>query len=191
MIAKTSRKRFCSRTCINRYRQWHKRGGAIIAAQRANLTCEHCGEQFTAKRTGRRFCSPKCQHRAYCLRNKEQYAEWARSHRRKYPKAGMSYRHRRDWDELFDELWNLQDGKCYLCGVCLDRDKPRGVTLDHDHACCPYGYSCELCRRGLTCPRCNNLIGLADEDPDRLRRIADNLERVAEVVRQRKAAAAA
>jgi hypothetical protein len=48
--------------------------------------------------------------------------------------------------------------------------------LDHDHRCCPRGKSCQYCRRGLACPECNQLIGLAHDDPDRLRRIAANLE---------------
>lgn len=44
------------------------------------------------------------------------------------------------------------------------------------------------CRRGLACTRCNLLIGMADDDPDLLRLIADNLESAIEACRARIAA---
>jgi hypothetical protein len=88
----------------------------------------------------------------------------------------MSYRHGRNWDELVAEFLALQNGRCYLCAEVLDTVNPRGFVMDHDHSCCRYGYSCELCRRGLACPSCNLLIGQGREDPDRLRLIANNLE---------------
>jgi hypothetical protein len=52
----------------------------------------------------------------------------------------------------------------------------RSTAIDHYHGCCPPKRSCDLCRRGLACSKCNSLIGLAGDDPDRLRRIADALE---------------
>lgn len=52
----------------------------------------------------------------------------------------------------------------------------RKVHVDHDHTCCPQGKSCRYCRRGLACHPCNLLIGFARDDPQRLRRIARNLE---------------
>jgi hypothetical protein len=73
-------------------------------------------------------------------------------------------------------MWQSQEGRCYLCRDLLD-DGPN-VHIDHDHAHCSPGYSCLHCRRGLACNRCNALLGLANDDPDRLRRIADNLEAV-------------
>jgi hypothetical protein len=78
---------------------------------------------------------------------------------------------------LLDELYEAQTGECYLCGDLLDREAPRAIHLDHDHRCCKLGRSCERCRRGLACKDCNTVIGRAQDDPARLRRIADNLER--------------
>lgn len=72
------------------------------------------------------------------------------------------------------ELWDAQDGKCYLCGD--DLTSGHDVQIDHDHQCCPQRKSCIYCRRGLACNRCNTAIGLALDDPARLRRMADNLE---------------
>jgi len=83
------------------------------------------------------------------------------------------FRHGASIVEDYARMWQEQDGCCYLCGAELAERK---VHIDHDHACCPRGHSCRACRRGLTCGQCNQLIGLADDDPARLRRIADALE---------------
>lgn len=83
-----------------------------------------------------------------------------------------------------EELISLrekQDGCCYLCRRELGTG--RHVHLDHDHAHCAGERSCRVCQRGLACDRCNKLIGLADDDPARLRLIADNLEEAIAVVR--------
>lgn len=80
-------------------------------------------------------------------------------------------RHGREFDP--DAMWAAQAGTCYLCGADLD---PTAMTVDHDHRCCPRGKSCAICRRGLACHRCNCLIGLGDDDPAKLRQIADCLE---------------
>jgi hypothetical protein len=78
-------------------------------------------------------------------------------------------------------LWTAQGGRCYLCGDQLGER----VHVDHDHRCCPRDTSCPFCRRGLACARCNQLIGMADDDPDRLRRIAGNLETALKVADER------
>lgn len=75
-----------------------------------------------------------------------------------------------DWAQLREE----QDGCCYLCGDDLP-DDTRLIHIDHDHSCCPRNYSCGTCRRGLACNRCNQAIGLAGDDPDRMERMAGNL----------------
>ena len=80
---------------------------------------------------------------------------------------------------MFDALWEAQADKCYLCGDELMRGVARAMHIDHDHTCCPLGKTCEKRRRGLACKDCNRLIGIAQDDPDRLERIAVNL-RVAE-----------
>ena len=75
--------------------------------------------------------------------------------------------------EVLTLMWNEQDGRCYLCGDELIRQK---AVVDHDHVCCPRGKTCSSCRRGYACQRCNRLIGAVGDDVDLLRRIADNLE---------------
>jgi len=87
--------------------------------------------------------------------------------------------------EVITFMHQQQGGMCYLCGdplACED------AVIDHDHACCPPRGSCRACRRGLAHNRCNSAIGLAGDDPVRLRRMADNLEAAAKSARSRIAA---
>lgn len=74
-------------------------------------------------------------------------------------------------------LWTEQDGLCYLCEEPMPVENSRIIVIEHDHRCCPPLRSCWRCRRGLAHMRCNTAIGLADDDPALLRRIAANLER--------------
>jgi hypothetical protein len=80
-------------------------------------------------------------------------------------------------------LYLQQNGCCYLCGDPLPKDLTK-AAIDHDHSCCTgmkagpsrNKASCGNCVRGIACGACNRLIASAQDDPDRLRRIADNLE---------------
>jgi hypothetical protein len=78
--------------------------------------------------------------------------------------------------EEWAAMWQAQDGRCYLCDDELDPDS-RHTHVDHSHECCPQRKSCRACRRGLACSSCNAAIGYAFDDPERLRRMADALER--------------
>ncbi|SRR5258707_5302417 len=94
-------------------------------------------------------------------------------------------RHRHDLDNWW-EMWDAQDGRCYLCGDALSEDRCR-THIDHDHSCHGRGYSCRICRRGLACMDCNISIGHAHDDPARLRRMADALEAAQVAFRERRA----
>jgi hypothetical protein len=65
-----------------------------------------------------------------------------------------------------------QKGLCDICSTPIT-DCWR---VDHDHACCPGAKSCGLCIRGLLCPRCNSLLGMAADSGDVLRRAVKYLE---------------
>jgi hypothetical protein len=95
------------------------------------------------------------------------------------------WRHGADHEVMWATFWDAQDGKCYLCGGPLSTEDYRDIHVDHDHACCPKGRTCEYCRRGLACTRCNKLIGAAEDNPELLRRIADNFEPVLKATRSR------
>lgn len=68
--------------------------------------------------------------------------------------------------EAFDALARVQGG---VCAVCRRPPGAQRLHVDHDHA------TGEV--RGLLCGPCNRAIGLVDDDPTRLRGLADYLER--------------
>lgn len=68
-----------------------------------------------------------------------------------------------------DRMISEQGGVCPGCLRTLDLSLPRFVQLDHDHATNK--------PRGVLCFGCNSCIGRAEDDPARLRRLADYLER--------------
>ena len=82
----------------------------------------------------------------------------------------------------WQRMWDEQGGCCYLCGHSLEGTPKRFIHVDHDHSCCPGGVnggkSCSACRRGLVHMACNAIIGLARENTELLRVIADNLAAV-------------
>ena len=68
-----------------------------------------------------------------------------------------------------------QGGGCAACGTTDPGGRGRW-QIDHDHSCCPKEKSCGSCIRGLLCWKCNYALGLANDDPDRLRKMIDYLE---------------
>jgi hypothetical protein len=122
--------------------------------------------------------------RKYYLANREKAKEKAReNYRQNIDRERKRYRRRRlegyknprdvSRNEIKQELWQTQDGSCYLCGDTLaDLESSH---LDHDYRCCPRHGFCKYCIRGLSCSTCNHLIGNAGDDPDRIEVIARNL----------------
>lgn len=124
--------------------------------------------------------------REYRLRDPEKRRTYDRKRKSANPERERAYRIR--WThglrlEDWAAMWAAQGGRCYLCGRELAQDK--STHVDHDHSHCPGDRSCRICQRGLACKDCNTAIGLSDDDPDRLRRMADALEAANLAVRQR------
>ena len=116
--------------------------------------------------------------RASFLANPDRYRE--RDRARYMKRHGGSD----EWARMFAE----QDGRCYLCLQPLPKDG-EFVHVDHDHSCCPgtraNTRSCTACRRGLVHRACNQIWGLAHENPDLLRTMAEQGEQARELARQR------
>lgn len=128
------------------------------------------------------------QRRALRARDGDRIREYERNRKRpKSPGASARERHGRWAVEDLAAMWAAQEGRCYLCGNDL---VPGKEDVDHDHACCRPNKSCRICRRGIAHHRCNVMIGWAQDDPARLRRMADALEAAQLAFAQRKAAAA-
>ena len=123
----------------------------------------------------------------YRERHRDELLEKGRERvRRRAPlKDQMRLRHGVNWRTAFDAFWKAQEGRCYLCGDPIKFEVSHDTVIDHSHDCCPQRKSCEVCRRGLACGRCNRLVGLAGESAERLRRIADALDAADRLVRER------
>jgi len=65
-------------------------------------------------------------------------------------------------------LYELQEGRCVVCGIYADRDGTHGLHIDHDHKTGKV--------RGLLCGRCNRALGLLDDDPKRIIKLANYVE---------------
>lgn len=144
------------REYARRYRAEHRE---ILATQQR--------ERYVARGDAAR--EPK---RRYRQANREKIREQGRLKAPEY-RLRNSYRMSLEqWAQMLD----AQEGLCYLCAEPLDLQDKRKIHVDHDHACCRGSRSCGTCVRGLACNDCNLGIGRFRDDPERMRRVADNLE---------------
>lgn len=74
--------------------------------------------------------------------------------------------------EWYADKFESQGGACAICKVT---DVP--LVIDHDHRCCPGKTSCGLCVRELLCRDCNLGLGYFDDDPERIQRAIEFLDR--------------
>lgn len=141
-------------------------------------TCSYCASEFRA--SNRAISAFVCGATA-CVAAHQEVLRLRRSDRAKVnrPRENMARLLRRLRAVGKTLEWFHQNQRC---AICCRRQKPgngRGWHFDHDHSCCPYGApGCPKCFRGLLCHQCNVGIGLFAEDPRRLRRAIDYLNRL-------------
>jgi hypothetical protein len=155
---------------------------------------EYDPEQYRARYLGNRDAI-LARSKAWSAANPEKVRQYAREAARRNParareKGQARSMKRHGGQDEWARMYQAQDGLCYLCQRPLPADRAR-IHVDHDHDCCPPGpggrtiQSCQYCRRGLTHERCNQIWGLAAEDPALLRIIAAEGARVKDETRQR------
>ena len=169
-------------------RQYHRahstRPTMIPGATREAKTCKKCGglksrSDFTIRKVGPRkghlaaYCKPCASLRS---------AQFYQQNRQKYP----DYYRRVEWPAKLKRLYGItvddynamlsrQGGGCALCGSKSPLPGNRKyktnsrTVFDVDH-CHKTGKV-----RGLLCTRCNRLVGLANDDAQTARRLADYL----------------
>lgn len=158
-------------------RAWVLRNPGKVAAQQRRWN-ELNKEKIQAQAKGRRERTREANrlarnkwrraHRAYC---REERARWAARHpdvaeriarRRAVKRYGIDL-------ETYERLLDEQGGHCALCPATRETNRGHWLYVDHDHVTGVV--------RGLLCRRCNSTLGYMDEEPARLRRAADYLER--------------
>ena len=96
-------------------------------------------------------------------------AEWRQEHREDVL-SGLRRAHLKRLYGLSEQeylaLWDAQHGVCAICYMPCKTE--RRLSVDHNHKTGRI--------RGLLCQRCNHVLGLMDESPDRLRRAALYIE---------------
>jgi hypothetical protein len=136
--------------------------------------CEKCGQAFTYSPSTEkgRFCSRQCfyDHKRLTKEEKE----------RSTRSAAMKYRYGITADD-YERMLADQAGGCAICGGVNPPKSKRRLGVDHNHACCPGKRSCGRCVRKLLCDRCNNILGQANDDTERLRRCIQYLEEGSDV----------
>ena len=133
---------------------------------------EYYPDRRSARKSGSirstcKSCDTKI-NRAYALKNPEYTA---------YRQRNSRLHHYGITPIDFDKLLNKQNGVCAACAT----DKPGGSHnqwhVDHDHACCSGKECCGKCIRGLLCRACNQALGLVNDDPKRLIKLIEYLDR--------------
>ena len=75
--------------------------------------------------------------------------------------------------EQYEQIKDLQGGRCAICQVASGATK--ALAVDHDHRHCGKGAGCPECIRGLLCSTCNNMLGFARDNPEVFRRAMEYL----------------
>ena len=131
--------------------------------------CSTCGQEKElaqyGRRTGRKdhLVASRCRE---CLRVARQHYVSENSDKI------LDQKYRRDYNISLDQYNAMlaeQDGKCALCHGKSDIR----LAVDHDRNCCPGRKSCGSCVRKLLCRRCNQTLGLIEENAELLQRMID------------------
>jgi hypothetical protein len=109
---------------------------------------------------------------ANCKDNYVRHADYAKSY-------GRQYRYNIT-EEEYQRRLEEQGGMCAVCGATDPGCKGRSWAVDHDHTCCPgKNKTCGKCNRGILCQPCNAALGMAKDNPNTLRKLAEYLENYA------------
>lgn len=109
-------------------------------------------------------------------KNKKAVAEYQKEYSKKYRKDNKFrlwkknlYKNYNLTIDEFNELWQLQEGKCAICGLLMNPKgrKKNSLCVDHNHK------TGEV--RGLLCRGCNHAIGNLYDDPEVIMNAAEYL----------------
>ncbi len=116
------------------------------------VACEICGTEFKRLTVRHKRCSRECSKEAIRRKTRQWTIENPGAKRRHHLRTSYGITP----EEYEDRLAN-QSG---VCAICRQANGRRRLAVDHDHETGVV--------RGLLCDKCNWLVGLADDDPQRL-----------------------
>lgn len=73
-------------------------------------------------------------------------------------------------------LTDIQLNQLLLITECQACGSADGLSIDHDHACCPGVRSCGRCNRGVLCRGCNTALGSLNDSRDRMKALLAYLD---------------
>lgn len=174
--------------CAKHYSYWRRHGVPEPPPKPEKVwlpcTAEECAELATRKNG---MCN--LHYRKAIAGTKPMCSEEGCSNRARRMRGGFCDKHGTSLARQLKTRYNMtvpqyramlaaQGGGCAICG-----SRPSGrvkrLAVDHDHGCCPGELSCGKCVRGLLCNSCNRLLGMALDDPGRLRAAIAYLETTA------------
>ncbi len=107
-------------------------------------------------------------HRKYYLKNKEKKKAQSKAWKRANPEKARSYRKnerdlrfRRVFGITLEDYERILEEQGGLCVICKGKDNSKRLAVDHCHTTGKV--------RGLLCSRCNQGLGLFDDDEKKLR----------------------
>lgn len=116
--------------------------------------------------------------RAYYLKHRQKCIDASRRRRKQNPGLRHGDMLRQKYGltvEDYERMFRSQNGVCAICRRCetaTRRGVLRRLSVDHNHTTNKI--------RGLTCQKCNSVLGYMDDDPLKLRVAAEYLERNSE-----------
>lgn len=129
--------------------------------------CIKCGNTtFYTRNNGQRVGCKDCEMKRKAARRKKmsEHPDYSANNRR----AGLKSKYGLT-PEQADEMLAVQNGQCSSCQTSIEFDgTSRNACIDHNHA------TNEV--RAILCWRCNIVLGVAQENPERLRALADYVE---------------
>lgn len=175
----------CRGWCPTHYNRWQSHGDVqahipiahpteVVDGMKACTSCRgvkpvsEFGPSARTKSTGLTSRCREClngERRAYCEKNSDHIREQSAWASRKY-RFGIT-------EEQYNSMLESQGG---VCKICKSPPANRRLSIDHDHSCCVGPKTCGNCIRALLCNPCNTILGLAGDEPDRLRAAAKYLE---------------
>jgi hypothetical protein len=78
--------------------------------------------------------------------------------------------------DQYIDMFEAQDGKCYICKKDEPSHTKKRLSVDHDHSCCGQGRGCNKCVRMLLCSQCNMALGAVKDNIKVLKSMIKYLE---------------